>query len=438
MRAVTFTSRLILVAPLGLFLGCSGDTGGTTPSEVGGNSNVTSGGGSVSTGGITSTGGVATGGTIASATGGTIASATGGTIASATGGTIASATGGTVASATGGTKGSATGGTTASATGGTTAAGGGTGKATGGTTASATGGTKTSGGTGSATGGTTGTAGSTGGYPIGNPAVPSTGCGKALSTTTFKSGANTTYTMTSATLSREYIMYIPSSYDANKPYRLIFNFHCMGSSDTQCANNDGYYWLKAQDTGNTTIFVAPQGYTDSMPWRSDDKDHTFFDDMLALFKSNLCIDVSRVFAIGFSFGGMETYSLSVDHQKDLRAAVGIAPANYNIYIPTKTHEPIAWMQTTGMSDTTCPWVNGTSTTQGSKYIAIEHGTDNGCTVPNPIPTWTSGNHLCVDFTGCKEGYPTKICTFNGPHTDVSTESGTNWIPTEAWKFITQF
>ena len=34
-----------------------------------------------------------------------------------------------------------------------------------------------------------------------------------------------------------------------------------------------------------------------------------------------------------------------------------------------------------MSDGTCPWVNGNSTTQGAKYIAIEHATDNGCTVP---------------------------------------------------------
>jgi poly(3-hydroxybutyrate) depolymerase len=364
---------------------------------------------------VTSTGGVPP------AAGG----ATGGTTASRTGGTTGTATAGTTGTAAGGTTGTATGGTTASRTGGTT------GTATGGTTGTATAGT-----TGTATAGTTGTAGSSGGYAPGNPAVPSAGCGTALST--FKSGANTTYKMTSATLSREYIMYIPSSYDAKKPYRLIFNFHCMGSSDTQCANSDGYYWLKAQDTGNTSIFVAPQGYTDSMPWRSDDKDHTFFDDMLKQFKSELCIDESRVFSIGFSFGGMETYSLSVDHQKDLRAAVGIAPANYNIYVPTKTHQPIAWMQTTGMSDTTCPWVNGSSTTQGSKYIAIEHGTDNGCTVPSTIPTWTSGNHLCVDFTGCKAGYPTKICTFNGPHTDNSTESGTNWIPTEAWKFITQF
>jgi poly(3-hydroxybutyrate) depolymerase len=212
----------------------------------------------------------------------------------------------------------------------------------------------------------------------------------------------------------------------------------MGSSDTGAVSS-GYYSLKQQDTGNTTIFVAPQGYTDSMPWRSDDKDHIFFDDMLKLFKSDLCIDESRVFTIGFSFGGMETYSLSVDRQKDLRAGVGIAPANYNIYVPaSKSHLPIAWMQTTGTSDTTCPWVNGSSTTQGSKYIAIEHGTDNGCTVPSTIQTWTSGNHLCVDFTGCKEGYPTKICTFNGGHTDTSNESGSNWIYTEAWKFITQF
>jgi hypothetical protein len=64
--------------------------------------------------------------------------------------------------------------------------------------------------------------------------------------------------------------------------------------------------------------------------------------------------------------------------------MGIAPANYDIYVPkTKSHLPIAWMQTTSMSDTTCPWVNGSSTTQGAKYIAIEHGTD--CLYEQPIP-----------------------------------------------------
>jgi poly(3-hydroxybutyrate) depolymerase len=415
-------------------LGCSINTDGTTPSEVGGNSNITS-GGSLSAGGVVSTGGVATGGTVATATGGT-RNATGGTVANATGGTVAKATGGTTATTTGGTTaaggatGKATGGTIATTTGGTKTSGG---------TGSTTGGTKTSGGTGSTTGGTTGTAGGGGGgYPLGNPAVPSTGCGKTLPSK-YKAGADTTFKdMTSAGIKREYIVYIPTGYDSSKPYKLLFAWHCMGSSDTGAVSS-GYYGAKQADTGKTTILVAPQGYTDSMPWRSDDKDHIFFDDMLKLFKSDLCIDESRVFSIGFSFGGMETYSLSVDRQKDLRAGVGIAPANYNIYVPkTKTHQPIAWMQTTGMSDGTCPWVNGSSTTQGAKFIAIEHGTDNGCTVPSTIPTWTSGNHLCVDFAGCKAGYPTKICTFNGGHTDTANEGGGNWIYSEAWKFFTQF
>jgi len=163
-----------------------------------------------------------------------------------------------------------------------------------------------------------------------------------------------------------------------------------------------------------------------------------FDDILAFVKKNLCIDTTRVFATGFSFGGMITYSLSVNHQKDIRAAVGIAPTNYNIYVPTKTHEPIAWMQTTGMSDTTCPWVNGTSTTQGAKFIAIEHATGNGCTLPAAIPTWQSGNHVCYDFQGCTAGFSVKACTFNGGHTNIANESGTNWIPQGSWKFFMQF
>ena len=296
-----------------------------------------------------------------------------------------------------------------------------------------------SGGTTGATGGTTGAGGSTGGYPIGNPAVPSAGCGKALPSA-YKAGADTTRKdMTSAGIKREYIVYIPTGYDSSKPYKLLFAWHCMGSSDTGAVSS-GYYGAKQADTGKTTILVAPQGYTDSMPWRSDDKDVTFFDDMLKLFKSDLCIDESRVFSIGFSFGGMMTYSLSVARQKDIRAAVGIAPANYNIYVTkNKTHEPIGWMQTTGVSDTTCPWQQGSSTTNGSMYIAIEHGTDNGCTVPNPVPKWTSGNHLCVDFAGCKAGYPTKICPFNGGHTDNASDGGGgNWIYSEGWKFFTQF
>jgi len=433
MRTVNVTLfRVLLVAPL--FLACGGGTTITNASGAGGSSNM----------GGNPTGGVATGGAIANPTGGTTASATGGTTASATGGTTASATGGTKAGATGGTMnptggttGFSTGGSSGKATGGTaaTVTGGTTGSATGGTSSAATGGSsaKATGGTSSpSTGGTTGAAGSSsGGYPLGNTPVASTGCGKALST--FKSGANTTYKITSASLSREYIMYIPSGYDPTKPYRLVFGMHCMGSSDTQCANTDQFYRLKPLDTGNSTIFVAPQGYTDSSPWRGgDNKDHTFFEDMVKLFESELCIDTSRIFSIGFSFGAMFTNSLAQTHQDILRGVVVYATADYNIYFPTNTGKPLAYFGVHGTADGTCPITSG----RASKERFVKN---NKCTTTGTVTEATSSTHVCYDHQ-CPDNLPVKWCTHNGGHTDLPMDPGQSksWDIDLTWKFVTQF
>lgn len=277
-----------------------------------------------------------------------------------------------------------------------------------------------------------GGAGGTGGViPLKNPAVPSMGCGKPTTVTSGKK------TINSSGQDRSYIIDVPANYDMNKPYRLFYTSHWIGST-SEAVRDQNYYFLKplANAANEPAIFVAPQ--SDGATWQQ--KDHALFDDLLAYVKENLCIDTTRVFATGFSFGGMITYSLSLNHQKDIRAAVGIAPANYNIYLPTKTHQPIAWMQTTGMGDNTCPWVNGNSTTQGAKFIAIEHGTDNSCMLPDTIPTWKQGAHVCYDVPGCKPEFPTRVCTFDGGHTNIANDpgSGTNWIPQESWKFFTQF
>jgi len=267
-----------------------------------------------------------------------------------------------------------------------------------------------------------------------NPPAPSVGCGKDLSS--IKSG---TYKITSASLSREYIINIPANYDKNTPYRLIFGMHCMGSSD-QGVVSGKYYGLQtlASSANIPVIFVAPQGYTDNSPWRiSDNKDHTFFADMLKLFKENLCVDTTRIFCCGFSYGAMVSYSLSTAFQKQLRAVATYAPANYNIYLPTNTHEPIAYFSTTGTTDGTCPYDNGG---RGGKYCVLTHIQDNGCTVPSTIPTATSNKHVSTEFSGCKEGYPVIFGSFQGGHSDSNTDGGSsgNWIYKETWDFFMRF
>jgi predicted esterase len=266
-----------------------------------------------------------------------------------------------------------------------------------------------------------------------NAPGPSIGCGKTFST--LKSGS---YTIKSSGTNRTYYIKIPSNYDKNNPYRLIFAMHCMGcdaatmnkASDSRTDGAYNYYGLGSIATN--AILVAPQGNSDGT-WNGD-KDHAFVDDMLKLFKDTLCIDTTRVFSCGFSFGAMFTYSLSTNHQKQLRAVACYAPANYNIWLPTNTHEPIGYFQTTGTSDGTCPWDNGG---RGGRYCLQGHIQDNGGTVPSSIPLANSNKHVSTEFP-CKDGYPTKFSSFQGGHTANSTENGANWIPTETWEFFTRF
>lgn len=265
----------------------------------------------------------------------------------------------------------------------------------------------------------------------------SIGCGKDL--TDLKSG---TYKISSAGLQREYIIEIPANYDKNKPYRLIFGMHCMGSS-AQGVQSEQYYGLKplAAKANVPCIFVAPQGYTDQSPWRVyDNKDHIFFSDMLKLFKEKLCVDTARIFCCGFSYGAMVTYSLSTAFQKELRAVATYAPANWNIWLPENTHEPIAYYQTTGTDDNLCKWVNNDARKEGGKYCVLQHAEDNGCTLPGNIPLATGGNHVSTEFEGCKEGYPVKFSSFKGGHSGTASDAGSNenWIAKETWEFFMRF
>jgi poly(3-hydroxybutyrate) depolymerase len=278
-----------------------------------------------------------------------------------------------------------------------------------------------------------------------NGSTGSIGCGKELSAV--KSG---TYTITSANLSRQYIISIPTNYDKNKPYRLIFGMHCFGSN-MQGVANDKYYQLKryADSTKENCIFVAPNGVVTNgnAMWDQAEKDHTFFDDMLKLFKENLCIDTARVFSCGFSYGAMFTNSLSRNHKNVLRAVACYAPANWNIYVPPMdTTRHIAYMSTTGIDDPSCKWIYDDAKKQGGKYCVLDQAEGNDCNLPASIPMAKAGSksHLCYEFEGCEAGYPVKVCTFDGAHQagPMDGQSGDNssksWIPGETWKFFMQF
>jgi poly(3-hydroxybutyrate) depolymerase len=133
---------------------------------------------------------------------------------------------------------------------------------------------------------------------IGSPAAAATtaGCGK---TAVLTSGEHSIQT---SGKSRNYMLRIPDAYDGSRPYRLIFGFHWRGgtAADVDSGGTSGYSWsyygLRAL-SGNSAIFVAPQGFDNGWA-NAGGEDVTFVDDMIRQIEADLCVDTTQVFAAG--------------------------------------------------------------------------------------------------------------------------------------------
>jgi len=375
-------------------------TGGATPLGSGGapagSGGVRGSGGSVGSGGTVGTGG--SGGAVGSGgspgTGGRAES--GGAIGS--GGR--SGTGG--AAGTGATAGAGSGGRGSGgvASGGNGAAGGGAGG-------------RTSGG-----GGSAGASGAT-----------SSGCGH---TRTLQNG---TLTITVSGAARKYTLRVPDGYDSSHPYRLTFAFAWSGASASQVVSSN-YFTFATMDS-KTTIFVAPEASDGAGTWSNGDL--AFTDAILAQLEGDLCIDTSRVFATGFSFGGGMAMALACTRADVFRAVAFFSGADLTGSCPTTLTKPIAYYASQASEDS-----NGLSTTSpitGERKQA-QFAEVNGCTAEPTSTNFPAAGqpHVCTKYKNCSAGHPTEYCVFNGSHGWEPKDPGqsTSWDAPEAWKFITQF
>lgn len=254
---------------------------------------------------------------------------------------------------------------------------------------------------------------------------------------------------------RQYHLKTPANYDNTRPYRLIFMFHWYYGSiqavvsppDADHNTDEPYYGL-GEVAGDSSIFVVPQGLTDmgGAGWfNPNNRDVNFTDDMLAAVTGDLCVDESRVFTTGFSFGGAISYKLACARQEKFRAAVvyGTGPIAGNT--PSECTKPIAFLGVHGVDDGTFDYVNDGINSVLNLFVGT-----NGCTPQTP-PMPGQNEHVCTSFQGCEDGYPVRFCGFgagqNNPHnaslrghypSPKDPGQAKSWVPMEAWNFIQQF
>lgn len=349
-------------------------------------------------------------------------------------GTTSGGTGGGSDAAVGSTGGSTTNGGSG-ATGGSTAAGGSAGTTSGtpgsgggGATATASGGaggsmSPTGGSAGSPAGGSAGQAVGSGGMTSGGGglagSVPSKGCGSAAPAT----GAQ--HIDVGGTM-RDYIVRLPDGYDPNTPHRIIFAFHGMQGSadqvDTGGPPNAGldptgpYYGIK--DLSQDTIFVAGQALSGGWT-NTNDRDIDYVKALVSELEGKLCIDQSRVFATGFSYGAIMTITVACNMADVFRA---VAPMSGSLQngCPASDHS-IAYWASHGTMDTTIDISKG-------EAARDEFVKRNKCSMTTQATTPDG----CTAYQGCAAGYPVNWCPFDGIHQPPPFSGPA------IWAFLSQF
>lgn len=276
--------------------------------------------------------------------------------------------------------------------------------------------------------------------PIPTTAAPTNSADAKAST-----GCGTTRTLQNGTITierdgtRSYILRVPDNYDGHHPYRLILAYHWAGGTAQQVADGTGatespFYGLWDL-ANNSTIFVAPVGLGSGQDtgWpNTGGQDVTFTDAILAQLEAGLCIDTSRIFATGFSYGAGMSYALACA-RPDVFRGVALFSGGLTSGCDGGT-KPIAFYASHGLSDGTLDISMGR--TLRDNFVQV-----NGVTPQDPPePAVGSGTHICTTYTGGSPKYPVEWCAFDGDHDPNPHDAGqtASWDPPQAWGFISQF
>ena len=286
-----------------------------------------------------------------------------------------------------------------------------------------TGGTVT--GSGGAGGGTTG-AGAGG-------ASSSAGCGKATLPAACDTSAKGACTINVGGTDRQYFAVLPANYDPNRPYPIVFLWHGASTVAQQYIGGGFIAYYGIRTSLPNAIYVAAQGLpstaggTDYGWANTNGQDVAFTKAMIDSLESNYCVDKSRLYSSGFSYGGIMSLTLACQ-MPDVFRAIGVMSGTMFGGANGCLKNPIPGWFTHGDADATLNISGGES----ARDAMIKR---NGCDANSTKTAMMSdGKTVCTIYDVCTSGnFPVVWCPVPGGTHSVPSFSGP-----EIAKFFTQF
>jgi len=141
------------------------------------------------------------------------------------------------------------------------------------------------------------------------------------------------HTLVSHNQRREYLRYVPQSYDPTQPTPLVIVLHGIISDGEQIRDFTG--WNDYADEHNLIVVYPESVFALDLfvffPQPEDTQDAVddvrFVDNLLTPLRHDLCIDNQRIYVSGFSAGGAMALLLACRLPEDI-AAIGVMAASY--------------------------------------------------------------------------------------------------------------
>jgi polyhydroxybutyrate depolymerase len=222
--------------------------------------------------------------------------------------------------------------------------------------------------------------------------------------------------------SRKFTFHVPSSYSGAAPVPLVLDFHPMDLGATWEQANSGYRALS-----DTEGFVVawPEGLQQT--WdigpcctANPVDDAEFARAIVRQLSIEACVDVRRVYVVGFSMGGGMAYYLAC---KQAEVFAAIAPSSMDLPIASqldcRPSRPVTVIAFRGSDDTIVPYAGGTTTPPGHSAMSMEvlgavgtftkWANIDGCT---GSPSVADANG-CSTYANCQDKTEVTLCTVAG-------------------------
>ena len=201
-------------------------------------------------------------------------------------------------------------------------------------------------------------------------------------------------------LNREYVLYIPDSYDGTSAVPLMLNFHGYSQSASEYIIEADMRPLAESDT---FILVYPQGscldglsHWNACPTGGDNKsdadDFGFVESMINEISSQYNVDMERIYVAGYSNGGMMAYGLA-NYKSDLIAAVASVSGGMLDCTGPSSH-PMPVVHLHGTSDYVLPY-NGSSDLT-SVQSTLDYWINFNNTTTNPTVTIYNSGGMTIE------------------------------------------